>query len=189
MTNEFEEMEESVEDELPQESGEEGEDLISSGASGVPYDYMSAPERTKAPPRQDWGGKEVTITKAEILLPPSNLEWDKTRDKKKEQKRCQFILTYSDGKEVQMEYYSGVRVFKRPDGKYSHPSITRDGVNQASALMATYSKYKEKTINEVSLREFLSFLNSQPKAVIKSVEYENPETKDKVKKNIVEKFL
>ena len=65
----------------------------------------------------------------------------------------------------------------------------RDRKNQASKLLGAYADYKQKDINEVSLKEFMAFLNGQPKAIIKSKEFENPVTEQKVTKNIVEKFL
>jgi hypothetical protein len=96
-------------------------------------------------------------------------------------------LTYSVGGQV--EYYSGVRVFKAIDGKYSHPSITRDRKNLASTLLGTYADYRKRDINEVSLKEFLSFLNTKPKAFLKMKETTNPQTNQIVKKNIVDRFI
>lgn len=162
------------------------EDIIASGSAGTVYDWNTAPEGGKAPPRIDLNGQEIIINKADIVLPPKDREWDKTRDKKKEFKFCTFVLYYD--KEGQQEFYSGVRVFNR-EGKYSHPSITRDRENQASKLLGAYADYKGKNINEVSLKEFMSFLNSKPKAVIEVKEFENPTTGDKIKKNLVGKFI
>lgn len=162
------------------------ESMISSGAAGEVYDWSKAPEGAKAPPRIDLSGKEVTIKKAEIILPPSNRPWDKSRDGTKEYKYCTFVLHYDvDG---QQEFYNGVRVFNR-EGKYSHPTIMRDRQNQASRLFGLYADFKEKDINECSLREFMAFLNSQPKALLKIEEVENPKTKEIIKKNFVEKFI
>jgi hypothetical protein len=72
---------------------------------------------------------------------------------------------------------------------YSHPTCTRDRANQASALLGKYADYKKKDINEVSLFEFLSFLNSKPKARIKKVTTTNPSTNKTVDKNLVEDFV
>jgi len=192
--NEFEDQGiEVAEDKIPQDSGDyedasnpDSDDLIASGSAGTEYDYNKAPEGISAPPRKDLDGQIVTIKEAKIILPPADRPWQKTRDGSKDVKSCTFKLFYDiDG---QQEFYSGVRVFNR-DGKYSHPTIMNDGKNQASALKVAYAKFKGKTANEVSMKEFMSFLNSQPKAKIKATEVTNPSTNQVVKKNLVEEFV
>jgi len=158
--NEFEELEteEGVpEQEFSKVPGTEQGDLIASGSAGTVYDWSKAPEGGKAPPRVDLDGKTVTLNKAEIVLPPADRPWEKTKAGDKEYKYCSFVFHYDA--EGQMEYYSGVRVFKREGNKYSHPTITRDRVNQSSRLLGLYADFKNKDINEVGLREFLGFLN------------------------------
>jgi hypothetical protein len=176
-------------DDIPEavETSAQADEMISKGSAPTVYDYNTAPDYVKAPARVDLNGKEVTVEKAEIIIPPLDKPWGKTRDGSKDVKNCTFKLTYSIGGQV--EYYSGVRVFKSQDGKYSHPSMTRDRKNLASMLLGTYADFKKKDINEVSLKEFLSFLNSKPKAKLKTFETKNPETGEMVKKNVVEKFL
>lgn len=186
--NEFEELEE-VDDAPSQEfSKVPGQDnLIASGTAGTVYDWTTAPEGAKAPPRKDLDGKVVVIKKAELILPPPDKPWEKTRAGDKEYKYCNFVLHYdTDG---QQEFYAGVRVFKREGDKYSHPTITRDRKNQSSHLLGLYADYKKKDINEISLREFLGYLNSQPKVKIKGTEVKNPSTGDTVKKNFVGEFV
>ena len=186
--NEFEELD--IGDDAPNQEFSEvpqSNDLISSGNAGIVYDWTQAPETSKAAPRIDLNGKVVTINKADIILPSTSLPWDKTRAKDKDVKYCQFVLYYDVS--GQQEQYSGVRVFKRDDGKYSHPTLTRDGGTQASALLVAYAKFKGKEPAEVPLREFLAFLNSKPKAQIKSVEVINPKTKQPLNKNLVEMFV
>jgi hypothetical protein len=185
--NEFEEL--SVEDAPEQEFSDvpATNDVISSGAAGIKYDWSTAPDSAKAPPRVDMNGMTVTIKKADIILPPVEKAWDKTRDKSKDVKMCQLLIFYDH--QGQQENYSGCRVFKREDGKYSHPSITRDGNNQASALLLAYAKFKAKDPAEVSLRELMGFLNGQPKAKIKVQEVKNPITKEILKKNLIECFV
>ena len=161
-------------------------DMIASGPAGTAYDWSNAPDISKAPPRTMMNGMTITVKKADIILPPTNTPWDKTRDKSKDVKYCQFIVYYDY--EGQQENYSGVRVFNR-DGKYSHPTITKDGNNQASKLLVAYATYKKKDPNEVSLREFMGFMNSQPKAIITSTNVTNPETKAVVTKNMIESFV
>jgi len=187
--NEFEELE--VEDTAPEQEfsdvPQDQDSLIASGSAGTTYDWSKAPEGVKAPPRINLDGKVVTIKKADIILPPLDRVWDKTKAGDKDFKYCTFVLYYNE--EAQQEFYSGVRVFKREGDKYSHPTITRDRNNQASRLLGLYADFKEKDINEVSLREFMGFLNSQPKAKIKVETVINPTTKEEVHKNVVDEFV
>lgn len=165
---------------------ENPDDLISEGNAGVAYDWTKAPEGTKAPPRKDLGGQTVTITKAEIILPPPSREWSLSKSGQTKYKYCTFKLHYSaDG---QQEFYSGMRVFER-EGKYSHPSITKDRNNQASQLMGLFADFRGLDINEVSLRDFMAFLNGKPKAVIKAESVTNPTNGETIQKNFVEKFV
>lgn len=191
--NEFENLE--ADDETPStefsEVPDESESLISAGAAGEVYDWSNAPEGVKAPPRIDLNGKTVTINKAEIILPPQSRPWEKSRKGDVEYKSCTFVLHYDIG--LQQEFYSGIRVFKRDEDKYSHPTIMKDlskeNINQATRLLKSYAEFKEKDIQEVTLKEFLSFLNSKPKGIIKTKEFENPTNEKVVVKNIVNKFI
>ena len=186
--NEFEDLNA---DEAPEQTYSEvpsdGQDVISSGSAGITYDWANAPETAKAPPRVDLNGKTVVIKKADIIMPPVSRPWDKTRDKTKDVKYCQFILFYDQ--EGQQENYSGCRVFRRDDDKYSHPSVTKDGNNQVSKLLVAYAEFKKKDPNEVSLREFMGFLNSQPKAKITGISVTPPSTNEVIVKNMVECFV
>lgn len=191
--NEFEQLEEDFPEaktaEVP--TGESSELIVGSGA-GVVYDYNTAPDTVRAPPRIDLNGKETIIKKADIILPLDNSPWDFTKDKSKEYKYCVFKLYYDI--QGQQEFMSGVRVFKQVDQKdgktkMSHPSVPRDRVNQASALLGKYADFKKKDINEISLREFMSFLNSQPKVRLKTETVKNPNTGESIKKNMVDCFL
>jgi len=167
----------------------QGEDIIMSGTAGTKYDWTKAPEGVKAPPRQNLDGQVLTLQKVDLILPPINTKWDLTKSGDKEFKYVSFIMYYENG---QQEFYSGVRTFKRVEGgvvKYSHPTITRDRMNQASKLLGIYADYKKKDINEISLREFLAFLNSAPKVKIKCDEVKNPQTKEVVVKNFIGEFV
>ena len=112
------------------------ESLVSAGNAGQVYDWQTAPEGIKAPPRIDMNDKIVTIKKADIVLPPRERKWEATKAGDKQCKFCTFVLHYDF--ESQQEFYSGVRVFKR-DGKYSHPTMTRDRKNQSSRLLGLYA--------------------------------------------------
>jgi len=187
--NEFEELE--TEEAVPEQefSAVPGvqADIISAGNAGTKYDWTKAPEGIKAPPRIDLDGKTVTIKKAEIILPPMEREWQKTKDGTKDFKYCTFALYYDEAN--QQEFYSGMRVFKREDNKYSHPTLTRDRKNQASQLLGLYADFKKKDVNEIPLREFLAFLNSTPKAKLKTKIVNNPQTGEEIRKNFVDTFV
>jgi hypothetical protein len=183
--NEFDTLDEDVPP--VQEFVDKEEDLISASSAGVKYDWHTAPDRLKAPPRVDLNGKTVVITDAEIILPSRDKPWLRTRKGDKEYKYCTFVLHYSE--QGQQEFYSGIRVFKAEGDKYSHPSITRDGKTQASAMLMAYADFKKKDINEITLKEFMGYLTSKPKAIIHSVEVENPVNGTKLKKNLIEKFI
>ena len=187
--NEFENLD--VENDFPDQTtapvpGKQS-DIISSGSAGTVYDYNSAPDSVKAPPRVDMNGMTVIIKKAELILPSMDKPWMKTRDGKKECKSCIFAIHYDN--KGQIEFYSGIRIFKTDDGKYSHPSMTKDRNNQASRLLGLYADFKQKDINEVSLKEFFSYLNSEPKVKIVSEEVLNPTTKEKIRKNMIGSFV
>ena len=165
-------------------------EMISTGNAGTVYNWQNAPAGLKAPPRVKLDGKIVTIKKADIILPPMSRPWEDTRSKDKKFKYCYFILYYSEG--LQQENYSGCRVFRREENgvdKYSHPTCTRDRVNQVSKLLGLYADFKKKDINEVALREFLGFLNSSPKVKIETTAVTNPETGVIIEKNMVKCFV
>ena len=184
--NEFESLD--VDEQPPgQEFAETPDnDLIDSGSAGVEYDWSKAPEGTSAPPRIDLDGETVTIKEAKIVLPPKDRPWMPTKSGNHKFKPCTFKLFYN--KDGQQEFYSGVKVFKRNEG-YSHPTIYKDGKSQAAKLMKAYAKFRSKDINEVSLKEFMSFLNGKPKGVIEQKGFKNPEDGEVVKKNMIVKFV
>jgi len=181
-TNEFDEIKTS------ENNSGEGESMdVTVNTGRTVYDYNLAPNTPKAPPRIDLDGKTVTIEKAEIIMPYKDLAWEKTKSSGKDVKYCTLCLHYNEN--AQQEFYSGIRVFRRDNDEYSPPTVTRDGKNQASRLWFAYGKYKGKDPNEISLKEFMVFLNSKPKAVIKCGEVSNPATKEIIRKNFVEEFI
>ena len=170
-------------------SGQQSSDnLIAGGSSGLEYDYTKAPKTTKGPDRINLDGKTVVIDEAKVILPKPESEWDWSKQKTVKYKPCMFILYYDEG--GQREYYSGMKVFERKqDGvsKYSEPVIQNNAKTQASVLKTKYAEFKNKKPEEISMHEFLSFLNSKPKALLKWVEFEY---EGKIThKNIVEKFV
>jgi hypothetical protein len=188
--NEFEGLDDDAAPEQTFSEGNKSDDIMASANRGLVYDYNTAPDTVKAPPRIDLNGKLVTIKKADLIFQPIDSKWELTRDGTKEFKFCQLTLYYDLA--GQQESIAGVRTFKRVEGKdikYSHPTIPRDRQSQASFLMGLYADYRKKDINEVTMKEFLSFLNSSPKAMIKTQQVLNPKTKQEIKKNLIEKFV
>lgn len=194
--NEFEDMynaddfnEEDTEiSEDDQQDTQSEQDLIDKGSRGQVYDINNAPKTAKGPERIDLDGRTVEISKIELILPPSDSVWKLSKDGKVKYKSCIFAVYYDN--EGQKEYYSGVKVFDRSkDGvtKYSDPTIQSNASTQASQLKKTYANFKGKTSEEVSMHEFLSFLNSKPKALIKGKEFEYEG--NFTKKNIIERFV
>jgi hypothetical protein len=169
-------------------NGQPAQEDIVAGSAGLEFDISKASRTTKGPERENLDGKEVVITDVKVILPKPESEWQLSKNGKVKYKTCQFILFYdNDG---QREYYSGMKVFEREENgvkKYSEPVIQNNGKNQASMLKTVYAKYKEKKPEEISMYEFLSFLQSKPKALIESQEFEYDDRK--TNKNIVVKFL
>jgi len=191
--NEFEDldMDEAAPTAELSEVPQADETQVVNGNYGTTYDWKNAPDSLSAPPRINLDGKEVIVNKADIIIPPADRPWGKTRDGTKDVKACTFKLYYNI--EGQQEFYSGIRVFKRiVDGKEmcSHPTIMKSGKNQATKLLIAYADFKGKNPNEVNLSEFMNFLNSKPKAIIKVEQFKNPADDDKlVDKNMIEKFI
>jgi len=195
MVNEFEEQVEEVEEcgFVNTYSGvklETDESLITSSKSGEVYDWAKLPEYSKAPPRINLDNKIVIIEKAELILPSEDFEWKLTKTNKKKYKPVKFVLYYNV--EAQQESYSGVKVFLRVDKgkeKYSIPTIFKEGGSQAAILLDKYAKFKNKNVNEISFKELMCFLNSKPKAEVRTLEIKNPETNEIIMKNLVYKFI
>lgn len=171
-------------------------ELISAGSAGRAYDWSKAPEGAKAPPRIDLNGETVTLEKADIILPPEDRPWEMSRNGNTEYKFCSFVLHYSGGTDNkatgQQEFLSGVRVFVKEENgmkKYSHPTIMRDRKNQSSKLLGLYSDFKQKDITQVSLKEFMAFLNSKPSIKIRTEEVKNPTNGNTIVKNMIDQFL
>jgi len=101
--------------------------------------------------------------------------------------KANFIVHY-DTPNDDREYYSGVTQFVQKDGSLSQQSFWYAGAkNQTAQLWEKVAAFKNKKPEELSPREFLSFLNNKPKAVIKNtpVMFKN----EVFNKNLVEKFV
>lgn len=151
------------------------------------YDWRNAPDKVKAPPRQNLNGQTVTIVSADILVPDDRVPWEKTRKGDKETKKAALVLKYDT--ENQVEYLSGFRFFKNDDGTMgSDPSFDRQGTNQVANLFrmfATLRAIKEKKGAETAtLKDFMTWLNSRPKVLIEAQKVMNVRTGEPVLKNI-----
>jgi len=135
--------------------------------------------------RQTLDGQTVTIEKATIKMPASDATEKKSMDGKFAYKDCEFVVHY-DTKNKDRERYSGLKIWKQDNG-WSKPVIGLKGKNQATTLVKTYAAFKKKDPKEVSMKEFFSFLNSKPKAVLK---YETITYGDKeYQKNMIVSFV
>lgn len=160
--------------------------MIADSKAGQVYDWETAPDYVKSAPRIDLDGKVIVLEKAEIFLPNKEVPWSKTMNGKNDVKRCQFKITYEGN---QSEFLSGMNVFSKEGGLYSHPTIFKEGNNQVSNLLKIYAKFKSKKPEEVSLKEFLAFLNSKPKVRIVGTTVKNPTNGNMIKKNLIGEFV
>lgn len=187
--NEFDEVPEN--DFVEQNNDVPTSNEESYGGGQKVYDWHNAPAYVKAPPRQNLDGKTVTILKADIFEPSESQPWLLTKDGKKKFKNARLILFYDiDG---QQESISGMKMFEAKDNKgniiLSHPAVLRDGDNQVSSMFKAYAKFKNKNVNEVSLKEFMFFLNSKPKTIIQTIQVKNPATNEMIQKNLIKEFV
>lgn len=185
--NEFEELNNTETETTTEQEIQDTESLVSN-QEGQEFDFTNMPDNVKAPERIDLNGKEITITDVKLILPLKSEQWTIPKNKSPNvYKPCKLKVFYSEG--GQQEYYSGSKVFKNDDGTYTLPTIHTDRNSQASELLGKYADFKKKDIKEISLKEFLGFLASKPKAMIEAQEFNNPNTNQPVKKNMIGKFL
>lgn len=189
--NEFDKLEQSEAmsqpEEVPEEVQASNEPKLQN-SQGQEYDYNNAPDVARAPPRVLMTGMIVKIEEAKLLLPT---ERDKVQtamtNKDVKYKRCRFIVKYSW--EGQMEYYSGVSCFINKDGTLTHPNINPQGETQATQLLRKVAEYLNVTVHEVSLKQFMSFLNSGPVCEMGMLEAKNPTDNSIVNKNFPFRFV
>jgi len=144
-------------------------------------------EEEKNVGKVEMDGKKVGIEKVELKLPGDNEPWIFTKSKKLRFKQCT-LRVYFDH-EGQQEVYSGIKVIERLSGKYSHPSIYKDGRSQVTEMFKKYADFVNKHPNGLTLKDFLLFLNSKSfKCLIETKDVENPEKKENTRKNFVKEF-
>ena len=176
---------------LADDESPEGDSPFTSSEAGTIYDFNDAPDTVRSPDRIDLDGQMISIVKAELTIPPESWEWQKAKHSDTMSKNCPFKIHYKteDG-QLQIENYSGVKVFQTKDGKYGQPTIWKEGKTQAAKLMATYAKFMEKDIKEVTMRQFGNFLNSGIiKGKIKATEVTNPTNEETFMKNVIVEFV
>lgn len=177
---------------MPEDATPQEDDIFSGSNAGKSFDWDKAPDSMAMPERVDLNGQIVNIKKAECIIPPLSKPWIPSKyDKNKLFKPCSFkIHMESDDGTFQIENYSGARVFKAPDGKYSFPTIWKTGTSQLAELMQQYAKFKGVDVNQVTLKDFGKALDSGLlRGKIESKEFKNPETNTVVAKNIIVELL
>jgi hypothetical protein len=91
--------------------------------------------------------------------------------------------------EGQQEVYSGIKVIERLSGKYSHPSIYKDGKSQVADMFKKYANFVNKHPDGLTLSGFLTFLGSKSfKCLMETRDAGNPEKKQNVRKNFIKEF-
>jgi hypothetical protein len=143
--------------------------------------------------RESMDGKEIMILKVQMFN--ANKETDELvtslSNKDVQYYKTKFILTYDEENSEGVkhrEYISGGIQFLQKNGNISAPSLWYEGANnQLADLFSKVAEFKKVDPKELSPREFLNFLNSGPKCLIKWVDVEFK--KVVTHKNLVEKFL
>lgn len=143
--------------------------------------------------RESLDGKEVKILSVKMFNP------DKENDEiikamsnpDTKYYKTKFLLTYdienSEGVKHR-EYLSGAIQFIQKDNSISSPLLWFEGSeSQVGDLFAKVAKYKNIDPKDLSPREFMNFLNSGPKCLIKDTEVKF--NKVVHHKNLVEKFI
>jgi hypothetical protein len=132
-------------------------------------------------------GKEVGIERVDLELPAENEPWTFTKRKKLRFKPCTLRLYFDF--EGQQEVYSGIKVIERLSGKYSHPSIYKDGQSQVAEMFKKYANFVNKHPDGLTLKDFLIFLDSKNfKCLMETKDVENSEKKENVRKNFIKEF-
>lgn len=166
----------------------------------VDYDKLSdvAVGDKKKYERESLDQQEVVIEKAQLFN--ANPETDELitafTNVNSKYYKSNFIITFDkknkDGINHR-EYISGTIQFVQNDGKLSEHSIyyeDKDGLppeTQIANLWTEVAKFKKINPLKMSVREFMGFLNSKPKAILK---YADVKYNKKIyKKNLVEKFI
>lgn len=143
--------------------------------------------------RESLDGETVTILSAKMFNPDrenDNIITSMTNPDSKYYK-TKFVITYdkenSEGVKHR-EYLSGAIQFIQKDGSLSAPSLWYEGAdNQVATLFAKVAEYKKVEPKELSPKQFMNFLNSGPKCVIKLTDVKF--NKKVFQKNLVEKFI
>jgi hypothetical protein len=167
---------------------------IQSNSNEVDYDKLSdkALGENKKYVRENLDGKEVVIQKAQLFNADTSTDPILgLKDKTKKYYKCNFIITYDLKNKDDLfhrEYLSGIIQLVQKDGSLSPHVFWYEGAdNQVSSLWEEVAKFKKVDPKELSPREFMGFLNSKPKAILKfaKIKFQG----DIHNKNLVEKFI
>jgi len=158
------------------------------------FDYNVLPDSPLVKyERVELDGKTITIKKAVIEKPGLDVEWKKTLNGNAYFKPYMFRVEY-DTENNDREYLSGLKGFKQDNGEISNPTMFVSGKNQVAKLFGKYKKFvietgvSEKEFDEkYGLKRFMSFLNSNPKVVIETVDIEFQGKTHR--KNLVKEFM
>jgi hypothetical protein len=195
MENPFEEIENELEGVQEVEETQKSSEELPSYSDEIDMDKLSDTPvgQNKKYTRESLDGKTVTIFSAKMINP------DRTNDKiitamsNSESKyyKTKFVLTFNEenSKGVRhREYLSGAIQFIQKDGSLSAPSLWYEAAdNQVANLFEKVAKFKGIEPKDLSPKQFMNFLNSGPKCVIKYTDVEF--NKKILQKNLVEKFI
>ena len=159
------------------------------------FDYTKlSKEPGKKYDRKELNGQTVTIKGAKILNPTKADEWGLTLKKDKATKKYGFLIEY-DTENNDREYMSGLQGYKNDDGSLGDPTLYFEGKNQVAKLFQAYRTFVMAKDNvdietfktKYGLHKFVAFLNSNPKAIIETVDID---FMNKIhKKNLVKSFV
>jgi hypothetical protein len=181
--NDVPESEETKTNEVPSYSDEVDIDNLSDTPVGQNKKYT----------RESLDGETVKVLSAKMFNPDRTNDDIITSMTNPDSKyyKTKFLITFdkenSEGVKHR-EYLSGAIQFIQKDGSISAPSLWYEGAdNQVATLFNKVANAKGVEPKELSPREFMNFLNSGPKCVMKYTDVKF--NKVIYHKNLVEKFI
>jgi len=139
--------------------------------------------------RVDLDGQIVKVLNAEIPIPGPEVPAKNTMTGGFKTKSTRLTIYY-DTPNKDRESFSGVTCFLEKDGSIGQPSIWAAGKNQAATLLQLFAKKKGVEAKEVSIKQFLSYLNSGIKVKIVGTEIPSfPDITKTIKKNMIGEFI
>lgn len=147
--------------------------------------------------RPDLNNKEDAIETFTIFMPDVSSVPRVSQDGKIKYWTVTILLTYASTNEDGMqnrEYLSGAKMFQQNDGSPSEIQFWYNRAdNQIANLWELVASTKKIKPEELSPRDFVSFLNSKPKVKIEAKKYKNygasSDAPAFIHKNMIGKFL